>query len=404
MRACDRLLDYVKIHTTSDEESGSTPSTKHQFDLAERLVDEMRALGIKDAAVDEHCYVTGHIPASSGCEKAPKIGFIAHLDTSPDCSGENVRPVIHENYDGSDVYLGNGRTLSTALFPHLASLKGRTLITTDGSTLLGADDKAGIAEIMTMAEKVLTEDILHGEICIAFTPDEEIGHGAELLDIEKFGAEFAYTVDGGPESEIKYENFNAAKAAFKIKGVSVHPGEAKNRMINAALVACEIASMLPSAETPALTEKREGFYHLTDISGNVEFAEVTFIVRDHDAGLFAAKLETLRRIEKTLNEKYASGTVLLTVTEQYRNMIEKILPHMHIVENAKKSISGEGLKPLDVPVRGGTDGAMLSFRGLPCPNLGTGGYAFHGPFEHITAEGMDTVVKILCSIVQSYSS
>ena len=404
MRACDRLLDYVKIHTTSDEESGSTPSTKRQFDLAERLVDEMRALGIKDAAVDEHCYVTGHIPASSGCEKAPKIGFIAHLDTSPDCSGENVRPVIHENYDGSDVYLGNGRTLSTALFPHLASLKGRTLITTDGSTLLGADDKAGIAEIMTMAEKVLTEDILHGEICIAFTPDEEIGHGAELLDIEKFGAEFAYTVDGGPESEIEYENFNAAKAVFKIKGVSVHPGEAKNRMINAALVACEIASMLPSAETPALTEKREGFYHLTDISGNVEFAEVTFIVRDHDAGLFAAKLETLRRIEKTLNEKYASGTVLLTVTEQYRNMIEKILPHMHIVENAKKSISGEGLKPLDVPVRGGTDGAMLSFRGLPCPNLGTGGYAFHGPFEHITAEGMDTVVKILCSIVQSYSS
>ncbi len=403
MRAFERLLNYVSVHTTSDEESESTPSTKRQFDLANKLADEMKELGIEDVSVDMHCYVTGHIPASPGCGKAPKIGFIAHLDTSPDCSGENVKPVIHENYDGKDVSLGNGRVLGVSLFPHLAAMKGRTLITTDGSTLLGADDKAGIAEIMTMAETLRTEDIPHGEIGIAFTPDEEIGHGAELLDIDGFGAEFAYTVDGGPENEIEYENFNAAKAVFRINGVSVHPGDAKNRMINAALLACEIASMLPPAETPAHTEKREGFYHLTDIRGDVETADISYIVRDHDEGLFTAKLVTLRRIEKTLNERYAPGTVVLTITEQYRNMIEKILPHMHIVETAKECIAGEGLEPLDVPVRGGTDGARLSFRGLPCPNLGTGGYAFHGPFEHITAEGMDTVVRILCSVVKKYA-
>ncbi|MCR5279858.1 MAG: peptidase T [Lachnospiraceae bacterium] len=403
MRAYERLLNYVVVHTTSDEESETTPSTKRQFDLAKKLVSEMKALGISDAKVDEHCYVTGHIPASKGCENAPKIGFIAHLDTAPDSSGENVKPVIHENYDGSDVVLGNGRTLTNALFPHLSGLKGRTLITTDGSTLLGADDKAGIAEIMTLAEVLIKGEKPHGEICIAFTPDEEIGHGAELLDLDSFGADFAYTVDGGPEDEIEYENFNAGKAVFKVKGVSVHPGDAKNRMVNAALVACEISSMLPAAETPAHTEEREGFYHLTDIRGDVENAEIDYIVRDHDANLFAAKLETLRMIEKTLNGKYGEGTVSLTITEQYRNMIEKIRPHMHIVETAKKCIEKQGLKPLDVPVRGGTDGARLSYRGLPCPNLGTGGYAYHGPFEHITAEGMDKVVDILCSIVETYA-
>ena len=404
MRAYERLLKYVVIHTTSDEEIEKTPSTDRQFDLAKLLVTELKELGISDAGVDEHCYVTGHIPATKGFENAPKIGFIAHLDTAPDSSGENVKPVIHENYDGNSLDIGNGRILSTELFPHLKDLKGRTLITTDGSTLLGADDKAGIAEIMTMAETLIKDEIPHGEICIAFTPDEEIGHGAELLDLDHFGADFAYTVDGGPENEIEYENFNAAKAVFKIKGVSVHPGDAKNRMVNAGLVACEIASMLPPAETPAHTEEREGFYHLTDIKGDVENAEIDYIVRDHDAGLFAAKLETLKKIEKVLNEKYGAGTIELKITEQYRNMIEKILPHMHIVDTAKACIKAQGIEPLDVPVRGGTDGARLSFRGLPCPNLGTGGYAYHGPFEHITAEGMDTVVKVLCSIVKEYSN
>ena len=403
MRAYERLLKYAVIHTTSDENSETVPSTQRQFDLANALVEEMKKIGIEDAKVDSHAYVIGHIPATPGYEKAPKIGFISHLDTAPDSSGENVRPCIHENYDGGDVELGNGKILSTELFPHLKSLKGKTLITTDGSTLLGADDKAGIAEIMTMAESVIKDSIPHGKISLGFTPDEEIGHGAELLDIDAFGADFAYTVDGGAENEIEYENFNAAKAVFKINGVSVHPGDAKNRMINAALLACEIASMLPSAETPAHTEKREGFYHLTDISGDVEHAEIAYIVRDHDQSLYESKIKTLRLIEKTINERYASETVVLTVTEQYKNMIEKIRPHMHIVETAKRCISEQGLTPLEIPVRGGTDGAQLSFRGLPCPNLGMGGYAYHGPLEHVTAEGMDTVVQILCGIVKLYA-
>ena len=403
MRAYERLLKYVVVHTTSDEESESVPSTNIQFDLARLLEAEMKELGISDVSVDEHCYVTGRIPATKGCENAPKIGFIAHLDTAPDCSGENVKPLIHENYDGKDVFLKNGRAITIKLFPHLMTLKGRTLITTDGTTLLGADDKAGVAEIMTMAEEVITKGIPHGDISIAFTPDEEIGHGASLLDIEKFGADFAYTVDGGPENEIEYENFNAAKAVFKIKGVSVHPGDAKDRMINAALLACEISSMLPAAETPAHTQDREGFYHLTDIKGDVENAEISYIVRDHDASLFEAKKKTLNMIEKIMNEKYGEGTVVLTITEQYRNMIEKILPHMHIVDTAKECIKEQGFEPLDVPVRGGTDGAMLSYRGLPCPNLGTAGYAFHGPLEHITAEGMDTVVNVMCAIIKKYA-
>ena len=404
MRAYERLLDYVAIYTTSDEASETVPSTARQFDLANRLKEEMLSLGIEDAEVDSNCYVTGHIPASKGCENAPSIGFISHLDTSPDSSGENVHPVIHKNYDGGDVEIGNGLILRTELFPHLKTLKGRTLITTDGTTLFGADDKAGISEIMTMAEEVLKNNIPHGRICIAFTPDEEIGHGAALLDLEKFGAYFAYTVDGGAENGIEYENFNAAKAVFKIKGISVHTGDAKDKMVNAALLACEISSMLPSAETPSHTEGREGFYHLTDISGDVENAEIAFIVRDHDPGLFSAREQTLCNIEKRMNEKYGKGTVSLTLTEQYRNMIEKIRPHMHIVETAKRCIQEQGIQPFEVPIRGGTDGARLSYRGLPCPNLGTGGYAFHGPYEHITAEAMDVVTQILCSIVKNYSS
>lgn len=403
MRAYERLLKYVVVHTTSDENAETVPSTDREFALAKLLCDEMKELGIADAAVDEHCYVTGHIPPTPGYEDRMRLGFIAHMDTAPDCSGENVKPQVIPDYDGKDVPLGGGLTLTVRQFPHLSALKGRTLITTDGTTLLGADDKSGIAEILTMVETIMKEDIPHGGISVAFTPDEEIGHGASLLDIPAFGVDAAYTVDGGAENEIEYENFNAAKAEFAVTGISVHPGDAKDRMINAALIACEIASMLPAAETPAHTEKREGFYHLTDIAGDVEHAKLFYIVRDHDAALFEGRLNTLRLIERTMNERYGAGTVTLTITEQYRNMLEKIRPHMHLVETVKRCIEAQGLEVIDRPVRGGTDGARLSFRGLPCPNIGTGGYAFHGPYEHITAEGMDAVVRILCGIVGEYA-
>ncbi len=404
MRAYERLLNYVKIHTTSDEETGTVPSTQRQFDLAKILVEEMKAMGIADARVDDKCYVYGTIPATAGCEDKTSLGFIAHMDTAPDFSGEQVKPQVIENYNGEDVALGtSGRVLRVKAFPELAQMKGRTLITTDGTTLLGADDKAGIAEIMTMAEMLLNSDRPHGKICIAFTPDEEIGSGAEDLDIPAFGAEFGYTVDGGAENEIEYENFNAAGATFKIKGVSVHPGSAKDKMVNAALVACEINSMLPASETPRTTEGREGFYHMTGITGDGDSAQVSYIVRDHSAANFEARQATLRQIEKYMNERYGEGTVELTIRQQYRNMIEKIEPCMHLIDNAKAAMSELGMEPNVTPIRGGTDGAQLSFRGLPCPNLGTGGYGFHGPYEHISAEGMDKATEVLLGIVGKYA-
>ena len=403
MRAYERFLKYVKVHTTSDENTGTLPSTGRQFVLADSLASEMQEIGFSDVRVDEKCYVYGSIPAAAGYENSPCIGFLSHMDTSPEASGENVSPVLWRDYDGTDIVLGNGRVLSADLFPHLPSLQGRTLITADGTTLLGADDKAGIAEIMTMAETIISRNIPHGRIAVAFTPDEEIGHGAEELDLEAFGAEFAYTVDGGPENELEYENFNAAKATFRIRGRSVHPGDAKGIMINAGLVACEIVSMLPPAETPANTEGREGFYHVTGISGSVEQAVVSLIIRDHSAAFYDARINTVEMISKVLNEKYGDGTVRLEVKEQYRNMLEKIQPFMHIVENARAAMKDTGMTPSEIPVRGGTDGARLSFRGLPCPNLGTGGYAFHGPYEHITVEGMDRVVDVLLGIVKRYA-
>lgn len=402
-KAFERLLEYAVIHTTSNDDAKITPSTDIQFDLAKKLVSDMKELGIDSAFADENCYVYGWIPATEGFEECNSLGFIAHLDTAPDASGENVRPIIHENYNGDDIKLNNGVIISREVFPHLKNLTGRTLITTDGTTLLGADDKAGIAEIITMAERILTEDLPHGKICIAFTPDEEIGHGASLLDLKLFGADFAYTVDGGAENEIEYENFNAAKAVFTINGKSIHPGEAKNKMINASVLACEINAMLPKADRPEHTEDREGFYHLTDINGSVESASVSYIIRDHDESFFNARINTLRHIEKTLNETYGDGTVQLQITEQYRNMKDKISSCMHLVDNAKAAIMAAGMEPQEVPVRGGTDGAQLSYRGLPCPNLGTGGYAFHGPYEHITTEGMDKVVDILMGIVKRYA-
>ena len=405
MRAYERLLQYVKIHTTSDEESREVPTTQRQFDLAMALVEEMKEMGIQDARVDEHCYVYGTIPATPGYEGKTAIGFIAHLDTSPDFCGEGVKPRILENYDGGEVMLGDsGRVLSPDMFPHLKALKGRTLITTDGTTLLGADDKAGIAEIMTLAQELMKEEEPHGKICIGFTPDEEVGGGAALLDIPAFGAKFAYTVDGGCENEIVYENFNACSAVFEIQGINIHPGEAKDKMVNAAQVAAEICGMLPWSETPRHTEQYEGFFHLTQMEGTVEHASLHYIIRDHDGGHFEARQEVLRQIAKAINEKYGEGTATLTISQQYRNMEEKIRPCMHLIDYAKESIREAGMEPDVSPVRGGTDGAQLSFRGLPCPNLGTGGYAFHGPYEHITAEGMDFVVKVMQGIVRRYAA
>ena len=404
MRAYERLLNYVKIHTASDESSSTVPSSRRQFDLAEILAEEMKSIGIADARVEDNCYVYGTIPATKGYEDKTRIGFIAHLDTAPDFCGEHVNPQIHEDYDGGEIVLGNsGKILSPGQFPHLRALKGRTLITTDGTTLLGADDKAGIAEIMTLAEELIHSTEPHGQVSIGFTPDEEVGSGAAEFDIPGFGAQFAYTVDGGCENEIVYENFNACGAEFEINGFNIHPGESKNTMINAALLAMEINSMLPSAETPAHTEQYEGFYHLTEMEGTVEHAKLQYIVRDHSGAHFESRQETLRHIEKIMNEKYGDGTVKLTITQQYRNMAEVIAPCMHLIDNAKDSIREAGLEPDTSPIRGGTDGARLSFAGLPCPNLGTGGYAFHGPYEHITAEGMDLAVKILRGIVRRYA-
>ena len=405
MRAYERLLNYVVVHTASDEFSETTPTTQRQFDLANMLVPEMKALGIEDASVSDLCCVYGTLPATPGYEDAPAIGLIAHLDTVPDFCGENVKPRMIENYDGGDIVLGeSGRTLSPAQFPHLPSLKGRTLIVTDGTTVLGADDKAGIAEIMTAAEHLIKENIPHGKICIAFTPDEEVGSGASALDLETFGADYAYTIDGGEEGEITYENFNACAAKFVINGFNVHPGSAKDTMINALNVAWELHQMLPAADRPEHTEGYEGFYHLTDMSGNVERAEMQYIVRDHDMAAFELRKKELQHIQDVLNGRYGEGTVELTITEQYRNMSEKILPHFHLIENAKAAAEEIGLKPLIVPVRGGTDGAQLSFRGLPCPDIGTGGYAYHGPYEHITAEGMDLSVDLILGVLKRYAS
>lgn len=404
MKAYERLLKYVKFNTQSSDTSGTHPSTEHQFRLAEALRGELLSLGANDVYLDEKCYLYARIPATEGYEDKTKIGFIAHMDTAPDFSGEGVNPQIHENYDGGIIELtDSGRALDPAVFPHLKNLIGRTLITTDGKTLLGADDKAGVSEIMTLAEELLSGKTPHGEVLIAFTPDEEIGEGADYFDVKRFGADFAYTVDGGEEGSLEYENFNAASASFKIKGFNVHPGSAKDTMINASLVAMEINASLPSLETPANTDGYEGFFHLTDMSGSVESAELHYIVRDHDAKTLEVRKETLRLIEKRLNAKYGAGTVALEIKDSYKNMKEMILPHIHLVENAKAAAEACGVTPVVMPIRGGTDGARLSFMGLPCPNLGTGGYAFHGPFEHITKEGMDTAVKILIEIVKTYS-
>ena len=401
MRVEERLLKYVSYWTTSDEECRQIPSSERQFELGKVLEQELRDLGLEKVTLTDHCYVYGLLPATKGYADKPAVGFISHMDTAPDFSGKDVKPQIIPDYDGNDVLLkGSGAYLKVSDFPTLKTLKGRTLITTDGTTLLGADDKAGVSEIMTAVEQIITEKIPHGDIWIGFTPDEEVGSGADLFDLDYFKARFAYTVDGDYEGEVAYENFNAASASFEIKGVNVHPGEAKDIMINAALVGCEIASLLPENETPTHTEGREGFYHLTDFSGDIAHAKVNYIVRDHDKATFEKRLDTLRGIEKKMNEKYHADTVKLNIQHSYSNMLEVIEKNEYVVAIAKKAIKNVGLEPVSRPVRGGTDGARLSFMGLPCPNLGTGGYGFHGPFEHISVEGMDTAVSVIKEIVK----
>ena len=404
MRAYERFLNYVVVNTRSDDSSTTYPSTACQFDLGKLLVEELKEMGVADARMDEFCYVYGSIPATPGYEDKPALGLIAHMDTSPECSGENVKPILHENYNGEDVQLPDGTVLSVQKFPFLATMKGETLITTDGTTLLGADDKAGIAEIMVAAEVLLTTDKPHGKICICFTPDEEIGRGIANFDIPGFGADFAYTVDGGDVGNLECENFNADAAHVEVKGFLVHPGTSKNKMKNAINVAMEFHAALPVMDRPEHTLGREGFFHLLNIKGGVTDAHMDYIIRDFDRAKQEHRKEMMHHIADCLNDKYGEGTVTVEIREQYRNMIEKLIPeHEHLLDSAREAIRMAGLEPNEVPFRGGTDGAMLSWKGLPCPNLGTGGFNFHGTGECITAERMDKATEILLNVVAIYA-
>ncbi|MBP5166552.1 MAG: peptidase T [Oscillospiraceae bacterium] len=404
MRAYERLVRYAQADTAAVEGADSTPSSQGQLRFARMLAGELTELGAKDVYADEYAYVYARLPASPGMEDRPCVGFLAHLDTVPDFPGDKVRPRVIENYDGGDVALpAGGRVLSPRDFPHLTALKGHTLVVTDGTTVLGADDKAGVAEIMTAVERITAEGIPHGPVAVGFCPDEEIGHGAGLLDLERFGAELAYTLDGGDVGEIEYENFNAASAELKVRGFNVHPGSAKNTMINAMLVAMEFNRMLPEGDTPRDTELYEGFFHLIGAEGGVESARLEYIIRDHDAGAFEARKNMMRHAAKLLNGKYGEGTVELTLKEQYRNMLEMVKPRFEVVEKAMEATRDLGLEPKTVPVRGGTDGAQLSYRGLPCPNLPTGSFAHHGPYEHASAEKMDMCVQLVLNILKRFA-
>ena len=401
----DRFLKYVKIDTQSDEDSGLSPSTSKQHDLAKLLYEELKEIGASDVIYDtEHCYVYAKIPANDGGKQPGVLGFIAHMDTSPDTSGRDVKPEVIENYDGNDIVLNEekGIVLKKDVFPELTAYKGKTLIVTDGTTLLGADDKAGISEIMTMAHMLLSgPDIKHGPVVIAFTPDEEIGEGTKYFDIDAFGADYAYTVDGGGIGELEYETFNAASAKIIIKGVNVHPGEAKDKMVNALRIAMELDSMLPAQQRPEYTEGREGFYHLTGVKGDVENAELSYIIRDHDRMEFIHKKEYLEEAVRLLRAKHERAVIEVTVTDQYYNMREKIEPdYIFLVENAGQIMEELGIEPKIQPIRGGTDGSALSFKGIPCPNLCTGGHNYHGRYEYCCLESMEMIVQLLIRLAE----
>lgn len=397
----DRFLQYVKHETTSDESSTLVPSTSNQLEFAKILGRELEEIGLSDISVDEKGYVMATLPSNTE-NKAPIIGFIAHMDTSPDMSGKNVKPKIISNYNGEDIVLNDEENIimSTKDFPDLKDYVGHDLVTTDGTTLLGADNKAGIAEIITAVEYLIQNpNIPHGTVKIGFTPDEEIGRGADCFDVEKFGADFAYTVDGGPIGELEYENFNAATAKISIQGRNVHPGTAKNKMINSILIANELNSMLPIDERPEYTEGYEGFYHLMAFNGSVEKTEIAYIIRDHSMEKFEIKKEILKRAVEFLNHKYGD-IITLEISDSYYNMKEKIEPVMFVIDIAKKAMEDLDIKPLIKPIRGGTDGARLSYMGLPCPNLFTGGHNYHGKFEYIPIFAMEKSVETILKIIE----
>lgn len=405
MKVHERFLNYVKFDTQSVPDVEIIPSSDKQKILGQYLVEEMKSLGIKDAFMDEHCYVYGTLEKNTD-KKTPVIGFIAHMDTSPDMPGNGIKARIIENYDGSDIVLNSEKdiTMKTEMFEHLLNYVGNDLIVTDGTTLLGADNKAGIAEILSMAEYFVNNpDAEHGTIKIAFTPDEEVGSGADMFDVKGFGADFAYTVDGGELGEIEYENFNAASAKVTINGVNIHPGSAKNKMKNSILIGMEFQNMLPIHERPDSTENYEGFSHLNDMSGDVEKTHLNYIIRDHSNEKFEAKKDRFLKTADFLNNKYGEGTVIVELKDSYYNMKEKILPHMHIIETAKQALLNIGIEPEIVPIRGGTDGARLSYMGLPCPNLCTGGHNYHGRYEYIPVQSMEKVVEMLKEIVRLYT-
>ena len=400
MKVHERFLKYVKIDTQSIPDAEKIPSSEKQKDLGRLLVEEMISMGIRDAYMDENGYVYGTV---EGNTDAPVIGFIAHMDTSPDMPGNNVKPKIIYNYDGGDIVLNEEKqiVMKVEMFEDLLKYKGQDIIVTDGTTLLGADNKAGIAEILSMAEYFISNpQIKHGTIKIGFTPDEEVGSGADLFNVEEFKADYAYTVDGGEIGELEYENFNAASARVTINGVNIHPGSAKNKMKNSILIGMEFHNMLPVYETPENTEGYEGFSLLSDMAGNVEKTLLEYIIRDHSMEKFIAKKERFEKIAAYLNEKYGQGTVELKLKDSYFNMKEKILPHMHIIKNAKRAMENIGIKPNVVPIRGGTDGARLSYMGLPCPNLCTGGHNYHGRDEYIPIQSMEKVVELLIEIAK----
>ena len=394
----ERFLKYVTYHTTSDEDSETVPSTARQRVLGQALAEELAALGLRNAGLDEFGYVYGVLPASPGCENLPALGFIAHMDTAPGVSGENVKPRCLR-YEGGDIELGNGEALRVKDFPNLAKYVGQELIVTDGSTLLGADDKAGVAEIVSACACLLAHpEEKHRQIAVCFTPDEEIGRGPDHFDFAKFPAKQAYTVDGGEIGELEYENFNAAAAKVRIHGVNIHPGEAKNKMRNAALLAAEFVSLLPAAEAPAHTEGYEGFYHVTGLSGDESAAQVSLILRDHDREKFEDRKRFLQQLTDYLNLRHGEGTFTLELKDSYYNMKEMILPHMELIHRAEDAMRVCGVEPRIVPIRGGTDGARLSYQGLPCPNLCTGGANFHGIHEFVSADAMEKMVKVLVEL------
>ncbi len=405
-KTIETFLRYVKIDTQSCEESETTPSTMKQHELAKVLVKELNVMGAEEITYDEeHCYIYATIPASNGCEKAPVLGFIAHMDTSPAVTDTDVKPRIVEKYDGKDIVLNETQNIvmKVADFPELSKYVGQDLIVTDGTTLLGADDKAGVAEIMAMAEFFLNHpEYPHGKLRIGFTPDEEVGRGADYFDVELFGADYAYTVDGGMLGELEYENFNAAGAKLHVYGRNVHPGSAKGKMKNAILIAQEFQSMLPVFQNPMYTEKYEGFFHLDSIHGDVEEVLADYIIRDHDKALYEQKKELFLQTAEFLNKKYGEGTVVVDMADSYYNMREILEPHMHLVENAAEAMKELEIEPIVSPIRGGTDGARLSFMGLPCPNLCTGGENFHGRYEFACVQSMQKITELLISIAGKY--